>query len=72
MKTGPELPVAGMCSLAGVSRAGYYRARQPVPKPSQEDLKVRDAMHRVAMSISVPEMAGVGRSLSFRTDERGS
>jgi putative transposase len=44
-----ELSVAGMCSLAGFSRAGYYRAQQPAPKPSQEDLKVRDAMHRIAL-----------------------
>jgi putative transposase len=49
MKTGTELSVAGMCSLAGFSRAGYYRAQQPAPKPSQEDLKLRDAMHRVAL-----------------------
>jgi len=49
MKTDTELSVAGMCSLAGFSRAGYYRAQQPMPAPSQEDLKLRDAMHRVAL-----------------------
>ena len=49
MKAGTELSVDGMCSLAGFSRAGYYRAQLPEPKPSQEDLTVRDAMHRVAL-----------------------
>jgi transposase InsO family protein len=49
VKTGTELSVVGMCSLAGFSRAGYYRAQQVEPKPSQEDLRVRDAMHRVAL-----------------------
>ena len=49
MKTGTELSVAAMCSLAGFSRAGYYRAQQPAPKPSREDLKLRDAMHRIAL-----------------------
>jgi putative transposase len=49
MKAGTELSVAGMCTLAGFGRAGYYRAQQPAPKPSQEDLKLRDALHRVAL-----------------------
>jgi hypothetical protein len=44
-----RVSVAGMCSRAGFSRAGYYRAQQPMPMPSQEDLKLRDAMHRVAL-----------------------
>jgi len=49
MTISKELSVARMCSLAGFSRAGYYRAQQPMPTPSQEDLKLRDAMHRVAL-----------------------
>jgi putative transposase len=49
MKTGTELSVTGMCSLGGFSRAGYYRSQEPMAASSQEDLKLRDAMHRVAL-----------------------
>jgi hypothetical protein len=38
-----------MCRLAGFSRGGYYRAQRPTPKQSQEDLKIRDVMHRIAL-----------------------
>jgi putative transposase len=41
--------VAQMCTVAGFSRAGYYRSRNPAPAASQEDLEVRDAMHKVAL-----------------------
>jgi len=41
--------VAQMCTLSGFSRAGYYRSLAPQPKHSQEDLKLRDAMHKVAL-----------------------
>ena len=38
-----------MCTLAGFSRSGYYRSLFPAPVSSQEDLKLRDAMHKVAL-----------------------
>jgi len=39
-----------MCGIAGFSRAGYYRSLEPAsPASSQEDLKLRDAMHRIAL-----------------------
>jgi transposase InsO family protein len=38
-----------MCTLAGFSRAGYYRSREPAVPPSPEALNLRDAMHRVAL-----------------------
>jgi len=43
------LSVAHMCALAGFSRSGYYRSLDPAPKQSTEDLKLRDAMHEVAL-----------------------
>ena len=49
MNTGTELSVAQMCTLSGFSRAGYYRSLTPAPKQAQADLKLRDAMHRVAL-----------------------
>jgi putative transposase len=48
VKTEIQLPVSQMCGIAGVSRAGYYRFLEPA-RPSPEDLKLRDAMHRVAL-----------------------
>lgn len=48
MKTETQLPVTRMCGLAEVSRAGYYRFPAPA-KPCPEDLKLRDAMHKVAL-----------------------
>lgn len=49
MTGGTELSVAHMCMLAGFGRAGYYRSLDPAPAPSQEDLKLRAAMHQVAL-----------------------
>ena len=40
--------MAQMCTLANFSRTGYYRSLQPEPKPTREDLELRDAMHRIA------------------------
>ena len=48
MKTETQLPVSQMCGIAEVSRAGYYRFLEP-EKPCPEDLKLRDAMHQVAL-----------------------
>jgi putative transposase len=48
VKTETQLALSQMCGIAGVSRAGYYRFLEPT-KPSPEDLKLRDAMHRVAL-----------------------
>jgi len=49
MKGGTELSVAQMCTLASFSRAGYYRSLDPAPGQGEEDLKLRDAMHRIAL-----------------------
>jgi putative transposase len=48
VKTETWFPVSQMCGIAGVSRAGYYRFLEP-EKSSPEDLKLRDAMHQVAL-----------------------
>jgi len=49
VKAESGLSVAHMCSLAGFSRAGYYRSLEPVSARPKEDLKLRDAMHRIAL-----------------------
>jgi putative transposase len=49
MKARSELSVKHLCGLAGFSRSGYYRAQNAGPKQSAEDLKLRDAMHKVAL-----------------------
>ncbi|MCC7157606.1 MAG: IS3 family transposase [Bryobacterales bacterium] len=48
MKTETQLPLSQMCGMAGVSRAGFYRFQEPA-KPNPEDLKLRGAMHKVAL-----------------------
>lgn len=37
-----------LCSLAGVSRVGFYRRRGPNP-PAREETKLRDFIQRVAL-----------------------
>jgi putative transposase len=44
-----ELPIARMCALASVSRAGYYRHWQ-ASAPREEELGVRDAIQRLALA----------------------
>jgi putative transposase len=44
-----ELSVARMCTLAGFSRAGYYRSLRAVPAWSAGDLELRDAMQLIAV-----------------------
>lgn len=43
-----HLDVVRMCSLAGVSRAGYYRSWR-ASAPRQEETAVRDAIQRIAL-----------------------
>jgi putative transposase len=44
-----ELTIARMCTLAGVSRAGYYRHWR-ASAPRQEETGVRDAIQRLAVA----------------------
>jgi transposase InsO family protein len=44
-----ELTVERMCALAGINRAGYYRAWQ-ASAPRQEETAARDAIQRVALA----------------------
>jgi putative transposase len=44
-----DLTVAGLCRLAGVSRAGYYR-QWAASMPRQEETVIRDAVQRVALA----------------------
>jgi|HubBroStandDraft_2_1064218.scaffolds.fasta_scaffold110630_1 putative transposase len=43
-----ELPIARMCSLTGLSRAGYYRQWR-ASAPREEEVGVRDAIQRIAL-----------------------
>jgi len=43
-----ELTIARMCTLAGISRAGYYRHWR-ASAPRQEETGVRDAIQRIAL-----------------------
>jgi putative transposase len=43
------LTIARMCTLAGISRAGYYRQWR-LSAPRQEEAAVRDAIQRVALT----------------------
>jgi putative transposase len=38
-----------MCTLATVSRAGYYRFRMPEPDADEEEARLRDAIQQVAL-----------------------
>ena len=40
-----------LCRLAQVSRAGFYRWRKQPSKPAERDLKVRDAIQRIALEF---------------------
>jgi len=44
-----ELGVEGLCAMAGVSRAGYYRHWQACA-PRQEETEVRDAIQRLSLA----------------------
>jgi putative transposase len=44
-----ELTIERMCTLAAVSRAGYYRFRMPEPDADEEESRLRDAIQRVAL-----------------------
>jgi putative transposase len=43
--------VPKLCRLAGVSRAGIYRWRKRSSPPGERNLKVRDAMQRIALEF---------------------
>jgi hypothetical protein len=41
--------IGKMCTLSNLSRADYHRWLTPAPKQVQEDLKLRNAMQRIAL-----------------------
>ena len=53
--TANELAIESMCTLAGVSRRGFYRF-DPDAKPAERDMDLRDAIQRIAL-----EMPSYGR-----------
>jgi transposase InsO family protein len=53
--TANELAIESMCTLAGVSRRGFYRF-DPDAKSAERDMDLRDAMQRIAI-----EMPSYGR-----------
>jgi hypothetical protein len=51
------LAIERMCTLAGVSRAGYYR-RWQASAPRQEEMGLRDAIQRLALAFKQEEVDG--------------
>ena len=48
MRPQSGLSIEGMCRLAQVSRAGFYRSLQQ-KEPDQEEMLLRDRLHRIAL-----------------------
>jgi hypothetical protein len=48
-----------MCAVTDFRREGYYRFLSPAPKNAEDELRLRDAMHRVALER--PLMAAAAR-----------
>ena len=57
MKAARGLTVQGMCHLAEVSRAGFYRRWLPAVVPADE-VALRDAVQRVALEWPLTAAAG--------------
>jgi putative transposase len=51
MKLANPMRLRQLCRLAQVSRAGFYRWRNPAAKPVDADLAVRDAIQRIALEF---------------------
>jgi transposase InsO family protein len=51
MKLAHPMKLPKLCRLAEVSRAGFYRWRKYSAKPADRDLKVRDAIQRIALEF---------------------
>jgi putative transposase len=51
MKLANPLRLPKLCRLAEVSRAGFYRWRKRSSRPAERDLKVRDAIQRIALEF---------------------
>jgi hypothetical protein len=55
--SGAALPIARMCTLADVNRAGYYRAWE-ASTPRQEETALRDVVQRLALAHRHTAIAG--------------
>jgi transposase InsO family protein len=51
MKLANPMRLPKLCRLAEVSRAGFYRWRKRSSRPAEGDLKVRDAIQRIALEF---------------------
>jgi len=51
MKLANPMRLPKLCRLAEVSRAGFYRWRKRSSRPAECDLKVRDAIQRIALEF---------------------
>jgi putative transposase len=66
VKTGSELSVAHMCTLAGFSRAGYYRSQQPANPVPDEEARLLEALRDVAEEWSSYGSRRIARELRAR------
>jgi len=54
-----SLSIERMCQLAGVSRAGFYRALQE-RGPGEEDMEVRSVIQQIAVEHTAMEITNFG------------
>jgi hypothetical protein len=66
VKTQTQLTVGHMCQVAGVSRAGYYRAQTP-PQSAPADLDVRHERHQIAWEWPSYGSRRIARELKDRS-----
>lgn len=66
MHTQGDLGVERMCELAGVSRASFYRWLEPQPEPPEEEVRIRDEMHKIALETRCYGYRRMTRELNRR------
>jgi hypothetical protein len=64
VKTETRMSVVQMCEVAGFSRAGYYRALDPV-KPARGDMELRDRIQKIALEWPWHLDGGLDESLTL-------
>jgi len=66
MKVAKDIDLRQLCRLAQVSRAGFYRWRKQPATPADGDLRVRDAVQRIALEFPCYGSRRVGCELHRR------
>jgi len=66
MKMGTPLPLKRLCTLTGVSRAGFYRWRGAPATKAEDDLELRDTIQKIALEFPCYGWRRVTRELVRR------